>query len=146
MASFVNDEHIQKVSEFFARPGPRRSTDQIEFVRRKFSADLRVVVRNRKRQLLDVEFVVDLRKKPNVNSPRVETPEYIISVGSQAEFISPVDRGVQLATSDMVRWLVDDYKMEPWAAHLLIGYQGRYDIVTVAGSVALKIPKKQLPQ
>ena len=37
------------------------------------------------------------------------------------------------------------YKMEPWAAHLLIGYQGRYDIVTVAGSVGLKIPKKQLP-
>jgi len=35
--------------------------------------------------------------------------------------------------------------MEPWAAHLLIGYQGRYDIVTVAGSVALKISKTQLP-
>ena len=27
--------------------------------------------------------------------------------------------------------------MEPWAAHLLIGYQGRYDVVTVAGSMAL---------
>ncbi len=36
--------------------------------------------------------------------------------------------------------------MEPWAAHLLIGYQGRYDVVTVAGTVALKISKKQLPQ
>jgi hypothetical protein len=35
--------------------------------------------------------------------------------------------------------------MEPWAAHLLIGYQGRYDVVTVAGSVALRIPRKQLP-
>ena len=28
----------------------------------------------------------------------------------------------------MVDWLVHDYKMEPWAAHLLIGYQGQYDV------------------
>jgi hypothetical protein len=36
--------------------------------------------------------------------------------------------------------------MEPWAAHLLIGYQGRYDVVTVAGSMALCLPKAQLPK
>jgi phosphatidylserine synthase len=50
-----------------------------------------------------------------------------------------------MATSDMVNWLTSEYKMEPWAAHLLIGYQGRYDIVTVAGSVGLRLPKNQLP-
>ena len=43
------------------------------------------------------------------------------------------------------QWLVSDYKMEPWAAHLLIGYQGTYDVVTVAGTMALKIPKSVLP-
>jgi len=36
--------------------------------------------------------------------------------------------------------------MEPWAAHLLIGYQGKYDIITVAGSVGLRISRKVLPQ
>ena len=36
--------------------------------------------------------------------------------------------------------------MEPWAAHLLIGYQGRYDVVTVAGSMALCLPKNRLPK
>ncbi len=46
----------------------------------------------------------------------------------------------------MVSWLMGEYKVEPWAAHLLIGAVGRYDIITVAGSVALKIPKNQLPQ
>ena len=51
-----------------------------------------------------------------------------------------------MATSDMVNWLTSEYKLEPWAAHLLIGYQGEYDVVTVAGSMALKIPKKHLPQ
>lgn len=92
-----------------------------------------------------VEFAVELRKKANVAGPRVETSEHIISVGSQPEFASSTNRGLQLATSDMVNWLTTEYKMEPWAAHLLIGYQGRYDIVTVAGSVGLRIPKKQLP-
>lgn len=92
-----------------------------------------------------VEFVVEVRKKANVAGPRVETAEYIISVGSQPEFASSSNRGLQLATTDMVNWLTSEYKMEPWAAHLLIGYQGRYDVVTVAGSVALRIPRKQLP-
>ena len=92
-----------------------------------------------------VEFAVELRKKATLSGPRVETSEYIISVGSQPEFASSTNRAVQMATSDMVNWLTSEYKMEPWAAHLLIGYQGRYDIVTVAGSVGLKIPKKQLP-
>ncbi len=94
---------------------------------------------------MDVEFTVALRKKVNLTGPRAETAEHIISIGSQPEFVSALNRGVQLATSDMVNWLTSEYKMEPWAAHLLIGYQGRYDIVTVAGSVGLKIPKKQLP-
>jgi acetamidase/formamidase len=92
-----------------------------------------------------VEFAVEIRKKLSLTGPRVETNEHIISIGSQPEFASSLNRGVQMATSDMVSWLTSEYKMEPWAAHLLIGYQGRYDIVTVAGSVALKIPKKQLP-
>ena len=80
-------------------------------------------------------------RKSALTGPRVETSEHIISVGSQPEFASSTNRGLQMATSDMVNWLTSEYKMEPWAAHLLIGYQGRYDIVTVAGSVGLKIPR-----
>ena len=94
---------------------------------------------------MDVEFTVALRKKANLSGPRAETSEHIISIGSQPEFVSSTNRGLELATTDMVNWLVADYKLEPWAAHLLVGYQGKYDIVTVAGTVALKIPKKQLP-
>jgi hypothetical protein len=41
---------------------------------------------------------------------------------------------------------VKEHGLEPWAAHLLVGYQGRYDVVTVAGSMALRIPKKVLPR
>ena len=94
---------------------------------------------------LDLEFTVDVRKKATLTGPRAETSDYIISIGAQPEFVSSLNRGLQLATSDMINWLTSEYKLEPWAAHLLIGYQGRYDVVTVAGSVALKIPKKLLP-
>lgn len=94
----------------------------------------------------DVEFSVELRKSANLSNPRLETADSIISVGSQPEFASPLDRALQLATSDMADWLVKDYGMEPFAAHLLIGVQGRYDVVTVAGSVALRLSRSVLPK
>ena len=95
---------------------------------------------------MDVEFSVDVIKKSAVTGPRVETADAIISVGAQAEFQSSLDRALQLATTDMVKWLTSDYGLEPWAAHLVIGYQGRYDVVTVQGSMALRIPKSALPK
>ena len=88
---------------------------------------------------MDVEFVVELKKKANLTGPRVETSDEIISIGSQPEFASALDNGLKIATSDMAGWLAKDYGMEPWAAHLLIGYQGTYDVVTVAGSMALRL-------
>ena len=86
-----------------------------------------------------------VRKKANLTGPRVETSEHIISVGSQPEFASSLDRALQMATSDMVNWLTSEYKtgaVGRASAHRL---SGRYDVVTVAGSMGLKIPKKQLP-
>jgi len=94
---------------------------------------------------MDVEFTVDVRKNAKMSGPRLETSDFLISVGSQPEFATSLDRALQLATTDMVRWLINDYQLEPWAAHLLIGYQGQYEVVTVAGSMALKIPKRYLP-
>jgi len=40
--------------------------------------------------------------------------------------------------------LAGDYALEPWAPHQLIGTVGKYDVVTVAGAMALGIPKKCL--
>jgi acetamidase/formamidase len=94
---------------------------------------------------MDVEFSVELKKNAAVTGPRVETADYLISIGAQPEFASSLDRALQLATTDMVRWLVHDYELEPWAAHQLIGAAGKYEVVTVAGSMALKVPKKFLP-
>ncbi len=95
---------------------------------------------------MDVEFSVQVRKRAAPSNPRLENAESIISIGSQPEFSSPLDRALQIATSDMAAWLAKDYGLEPWAAHLLIGYQGKYDVITVAGSVGLRIPRKFLPE
>ncbi len=94
---------------------------------------------------MDVEFSVSLNKDRQLTGPRVESDTHIISVGSQPEFASALNRGLQMATTDMVSWLVADYDLEEWAAHMLIGMVGIYDVVTVAGSMALKIPKANLP-
>ena len=93
---------------------------------------------------MDVEFSVEVRKAARVTGPRVETAEDLISLGSQPEFSSSLDRALQLATTDMVRWLVNDYGLEPWAAHVLIGAIGRYEVVTVQGTMALRIAKRHL--
>lgn len=94
---------------------------------------------------MDVEFSVAIKKGTKLTGPRVETRDEIITIGSQPEFASALDNGLKMATSDMTEWLVKDYGLEPWAAHLLVGYQGKYDVVTVAGSMALRIPKNRLP-
>jgi amidase len=93
---------------------------------------------------MDVEFSVEVKKNAHVTGPRLETADYLISLGSQPEFVSSLDRALQVATTDMVRWLTADYGLEPWAAHQFIGAVGKYDVVTVAGTMALKVPKKYL--
>ena len=95
---------------------------------------------------MDVEFTVQIRKQARLANPRLETADYLISIGSQPEFASSLDRALQMATTDMTRWLAREYDLEPWAAHLLIGVEGKYDVVTVAGSMALRIPKSALPK
>jgi len=95
---------------------------------------------------LNVEFSVELAKHAHLTCPRLETPDNIISVGAQPEFSSDMNHALQIATTDMVQWLVKEYKMESWVAQDLVAFQGKYDVVTVAGSIALKIPKSSLPK
>jgi acetamidase/formamidase len=95
---------------------------------------------------MDVTFTVQLRKGTNLANPRLENADFIAAIGSQPEFVSSLDRTQRVATVEMIDWLVNEYKLEPWAAHQLIGYQGKYDVITVGGSMALRIPKKVLPK
>ncbi len=93
---------------------------------------------------MDVEFSVTLRKGAKLSGPRVETSDAIISIGSQPEFQSSLDRALEMATTDMVQYLMAEYGLEEWAAHLVIAFQGKYEVVTARGSMALVIPKSAL--
>ena len=86
------------------------------------------------------------RRRSEAHRPAGRNSNEIISIGSQPEFAARSDNGLKMATSDMVDWLTKDYAMEPWAAHLLIGYQASYDVVTVAGSMAVCLAKTSLPK
>ena len=91
---------------------------------------------------LDVEMVVELRKKAELTTLRVENEEYLISIGNKSG--DTLNEALKIATTDMVRWLLEEYDLETWAAHQLIGFQGEYDIAAIAGTVACKIPRAAL--
>jgi acetamidase/formamidase len=94
---------------------------------------------------LDVQFTVDLRKNAGLTGARVENSDYLISIGARTAASRSLNEALTIANSDMMRWLVEEYRIEPIAAHLLIGHEVRYDVVALSGVMAVKIPKRVLP-
>jgi acetamidase/formamidase len=95
---------------------------------------------------LDVEFVVELEKSAKLTGPRVINREHLISIGGDTAATRSLNDALTSATSDMMRWLVEGYGIEPIAAHLLIGHAAEYDVVALSGVMAIKIPRRFLPQ
>ena len=91
---------------------------------------------------LDVEFTIDLKKNAQLTTLRIENDDYLISIGNKSG--DTLNEALKIATTDMVRWLVDEHGLEPWAAHQLIGFQGEYDVAAIAGTIGCKIPKAAL--
>jgi amidase len=81
--------------------------------------------------------------KRTITWPRGETAEDIFTVGNAR----PLDQALQHATTEMLRWLGDDYGLEPRAASHLMGQVVRYDVGNVfnpAFTVACRIAKRWL--
>jgi amidase len=95
---------------------------------------------------LDVQFTIALRKKAGLREPRVENSDFLISIGARTATNRSLNDALTIANSDMMRWLVEEYGIEPIAAHLLIGHQARYDVVALSGVMAVKIPRSVLPK
>jgi acetamidase/formamidase len=91
---------------------------------------------------LDVEVTVGLRKGQRLKGPRLETAEWIVSVGSRES--GTLNQTLEIATRDMLRWLIDEHSLSAQEAHLLIGMRARYDLITLGGSVGLRIPRQDL--
>jgi amidase len=93
----------------------------------------------------DVQFTVNLIKRKEIGWPRGENERYIFTVGNAR----PLDQAVQHATTEMLRWLQEDYGLSPREANLLLGYCVEYDLGNMfdpAYTMVCKIAKQFLPK
>ena len=88
----------------------------------------------------DVRFTCRVRKGRTISWPRGEDREFIFTAGNAR----PLDQAVQHSTTEMVRWLDQDYGLDARAASILMGQVVRYEIANVfdpAYTVVCKMPK-----
>ncbi len=92
----------------------------------------------------DVQFAVRLLKGKQIFWPRGQDAEYIFTVGNAR----PLDQAVQHATTEMLRWLQEDYGLDAHGASILLGQCVRYDLGNMfdpAYTMVCKMPKRFLP-
>lgn len=76
---------------------------------------------------MDVRFTVRVIKGMESRWPRGENETEIFTLGNAR----PLDQALQHATTEMLRWLQDEYKLDPLAAHLFLGQSVRYSVGNV---------------
>jgi acetamidase/formamidase len=87
---------------------------------------------------MNVEFSVDLAKNKKIGWPRLESDDFIAVLGSAR----PLLQALQHATTEILRWLMNDYGFEERGASLLMGDALEYDIANIVDphfTVAAKI-------
>jgi amidase len=92
---------------------------------------------------MDVQITVHVQKGKRIVWPRGENSDYIFTAGNAR----PLDQCVQHATSEMLRWLQEDYQLDPLSANLLMSQCARYDLGNVfdpAYTMVCKLPKRLL--
>lgn len=75
----------------------------------------------------DVEFTVRVRKNAGLRWPAGENGNHIFTVGNAR----PLDQALQHATSEMLRRLQQEYRLDPAAAAILLGQCVEYDVGNV---------------
>ena len=91
----------------------------------------------------EVTFTVAIARGKRIGWPRGEDAESIFAVGNAR----PLDQALQHATTEMLRWLGEDYGLDPTAASHFLGQAVRYEVANVfnpAYSVACRIDKHWL--
>jgi amidase len=76
---------------------------------------------------MEVQFTVQVIKGKRIRWPRGENAEYIFAVGNAR----PLDQATQHATTEMLRWLKEDYGLNATSASLLLGQCVEYDLGNV---------------
>lgn len=93
---------------------------------------------------MNVRFTVEVVKDWRIGWPRGETEDCIFTVGNAR----PLDQALQHATTEMMRWLTEGYRLTTQEASHLLGQTVEYDVANVynpAYSMVCKVPKRMLP-
>lgn len=93
---------------------------------------------------MDVSVTLSVLKGKTVGWPRGENSQFIFTVGNAR----PLDQCLQHATTEMLRWLEQDYGLDPLGANLLLSQCVRYDLGNMfdpAYTMVCKLPKQFLP-
>jgi amidase len=93
---------------------------------------------------MDVTFTTWIHRKGQpITWPRAEDEQFIMTVGNAR----PLDQAVQHATTELLKWLDEDYGLDYRAGSLLVGQCLRYDVGNVfdpAYTMVAKLEKSLL--
>lgn len=92
---------------------------------------------------MEVEFRVDVVKGKHIEWPRGENADCIFTVGNAR----PLDQALQHATTEMMRWLQEDYSLDAHSAGILLGQTVEYALGNVfdpAYTMVCKLSKQVL--
>jgi acetamidase/formamidase len=91
-----------------------------------------------------VTLRVDLEKNKNLDWPRVESKDEIMTVCSS----KPLEDAVRLAFLEMIKWLEIDYGFERYDAYMFLSLAAKARIAQIVDpvyTVVAKLPKRLLP-
>ena len=93
---------------------------------------------------MDVTFTAWIhRKQKPIGWPRAENDEYILTAGNAR----PLDQALQHATTELLKWLEEDYALDYSAASVMLGQTIKYEVGNVfdpAYTMVAKVAKKYL--
>lgn len=94
---------------------------------------------------MNVWVTLRVLKDKKIGWPRAENDEWIMTVGNAR----PLDQATQHATTEMIRWLQEDYGLDALGANLLLSQCVRYELGNFfdpAYTMVCKLNKKWLPK
>ena len=93
----------------------------------------------------ETELTINLIKNWKISWPRIESDEYLVTVGSSR----PLDNAIRIALTEMISWLKQDYDLDTWDANLLLTSIAEIECSQITNplhTAALKCPKRYLPK
>jgi acetamidase/formamidase len=94
---------------------------------------------------MEVEFTIDLQQDPELQEPRAENAEYVMSLGIG----DSLEDALREATTGLSRWLGSTYKLNAAEIAMVLGSSMRYDIAEVVDPkvhIVAKLSKSVLQQ